>query len=276
MGVFVAYNSRGGNAAREKLLAAFLDRYYPDQRPPSPLARAGASPDGARFAGTYVFNRRVRRGLETIASQGDTLTIRSLPAALVLGGNRFVPEAPLLFRREDGKSHLAFKEDEQGRITHVFTGAAIARVYERRRWHEAPGLHLAAAALCVLAFVWTCVASLRNRLRPRQPIPALQPWAGRMATLVSVLNLGFAIGFAILLARFAEDLEYRVPPALIVLLTIPLLTTALTIALLVFSGRTWLRRPWPFDERSHYIWVTLAALGWVLLLHYWNLLGFRY
>jgi hypothetical protein len=83
-------------------------------------------------------------------------------------------------------------------------------------------------------------------------------------------------GFVLLRALVAEALEYRVPPALVVLLAIPLLTTVSTVALLAFCGGAWSHKSWPGGERAHYTTVTLAALVWIALLHYWNLLGFRY
>ncbi len=273
VGLFVAYDGDGGNEAREELLAAFLDRCYPVE--PRTVKQV-AGPDASRFSGTYLFNRRVRRGLEKIASQGETAIVRSRPGGVLeLGGRRFFPAGPLLFEREDGKSYLAFKQDAEGRITHLFAGSAIARVYERRLWYEAPGLHLLALTFCAVAFLATVVASLRDRFRSRRGVRVAQPPAWTIATVVSALNLTFLAGFVLLMAGSAGELEYRVPPALVGLLVLPLASAALTLLLPFRSVAAWRWPGWRRGRRWHFAAVAVAALGWIVLLGAWNLLGFR-
>lgn len=45
--------------------------------------------------------------------------------------------------------------------------------------------------------------------------------------------------------------------------------------LVVFAVLAWIRRDWGVVGRVHYTLVTLAAIGLVLWLNYWNLLGYR-
>jgi hypothetical protein len=38
----------------------------------------------------------------------------------------------------------------------------------------------------------------------------------------------------------------------------------------------WKQGRWSIAERLHYSLLTLSALGFIALLNYWNLLGFRF
>jgi hypothetical protein len=60
------------------------------------------------------------------------------------------------------------------------------------------------------------------------------------------------------------------------LLVVPLVTTGLTVLLVLFTFHAWRANSWSFPARVHYSLVTVAALGFVWFLAYWNLLGFHY
>ena len=66
------------------------------------------------------------------------------------------------------------------------------------------------------------------------------------------------------------------PPIVIVLLCIPLLTTALAIGLPILTALVWENKCGSVAWRLYYSLVTLAALAFVWFLNYWNLLGFRF
>jgi hypothetical protein len=69
---------------------------------------------------------------------------------------------------------------------------------------------------------------------------------------------------------------YEVPTPVIILLYIPLIAAALTIALPIFSFLAWTNNYWSFLGRLHYFIFTLATLMFIPFLNYWNLLGFRF
>jgi hypothetical protein len=94
---------------------------------------------------------------------------------------------------------------------------------------------------------------------------------------VSALNLIFLIGLGlVVLNTDFWEFFFGVPPAAIVLLFIPPLTTGLTLGLFVFTVLAWKNQYWSAIKRVHYSFITLAALGFISFLNYWNLLGFRF
>ena len=110
VGLFVSLNSRGrGDAAygiRQRLLDAFLDRYFPGpdpsiDAPTMPTARA----DAAKIAGRYESSRRVQSGFMSLfyVLQGqETLTV--------------LPDGDVTLSSSPGKS---FRETEPGRWREV-------------------------------------------------------------------------------------------------------------------------------------------------------------
>ncbi len=69
VGVFVAYNSygEGGDFAEYELQNAFMDRYYPEERPaPLEPSAADADENAERFAGSYRTTRANSTGFEKV------------------------------------------------------------------------------------------------------------------------------------------------------------------------------------------------------------------
>jgi hypothetical protein len=63
--------------------------------------------------------------------------------------------------------------------------------------------------------------------------------------------------------------SYRIFSALVCL--IPTLTLVLTIGMIFFTGLAWVRRSWSFSGRIFYTMVSLAAVGFLGWLNYFNL-----
>jgi hypothetical protein len=73
-----------------------------------------------------------------------------------------------------------------------------------------------------------------------------------------------------------ETLAYGASPSLIAVLMLPLLSAALTAGVLACALLAWKRGYWGVFGRLHYSLVALSALTFVVLLGYYNLLGFRF
>ena len=127
---------------------------------------------------------------------------------------------------------------------------------------------------CVL---WP-VAALVRRLRSRPPVQAgLGRWARWSAAALGLLNVFFIVEMLHLLTRMDDwDFVYGVPPKIMALLWIPIVTTVLTGVVLFFALRAWRRRMWSKWGRVHYSLIAVAGLAFVWFFVYWNLLGFHY
>lgn len=119
--LFVA-NHREPSTLRDAVKEAVLARYYPGARQRHPVPTpTGDAERLARFAGRYAPTlschtcnpRRVPYVL-TVTANGD--------GTLGFTGKRWLEAEPLLFVREDGTGHIAFRADSSGSVTHLFAG----------------------------------------------------------------------------------------------------------------------------------------------------------
>ena len=291
LGVFVAYNSQGAEDLILQHLGfqrAFFDHYYPASavkpiRPPANFAeRAG------RFEGSY----RLTGGepgtsyttLEKFAGLLGTVEISDSGDGRLLFKNpwaewRFVEVKPLYFRQVDGPFHILFREDDQGRITHMFTDYTPMFAFEKLRWYETPAFNMALALICVLVFVSMIPVALIRFIRGRRASSDRKP-ASRGARVaywiiggICVLNLLFVIGTLLWgnpVPFFGVSMIYKV------VLGVGVLAAVLTVGALIYSVLAWKNSYWGIATRVHYTLVTAAAVAFVWFLNYWNLLGWRF
>jgi CubicO group peptidase (beta-lactamase class C family) len=295
LGVFVVYNSEGGSDLILQHLGfqrAFFDHYYPAPavKPIQPPAhfdeRAG------RFEGSYQitggdvgtsettiekFGGLFGMGTVQISDPGDGTLLFTNP----WGKWRFVETKPLYFRQVDRPFHILFREDDQGRITHMFTDYTPMFAFEKLKWYETPAFNMALAAGCVLAFLSMIVVASIRFIRSRRPSGDTKP-APRGARVtygivvgLSALNLLFVVGTVLwgganMVPYFGVSLIYKI------VLGLGVLSAVLTVGALIYGALAWKRGYWGIATRVHYTLVTVAAVAFVWFLNFWNLLGWRF
>jgi CubicO group peptidase (beta-lactamase class C family) len=290
LGVFVTYNSESAKPITNPHFGfqrAFFDHYYPSsavepiQPPVEFVEQAG------RFEGNYegtgasyttlakifqFFNQ-----VELSDSGEGTLT-------LTIEGNelRFVAVEPLYFRQVDGPFSLVFREDEQGRITSMYTDLTPFQAFEKLDWYETAGFNMALALGSVLIFLSmipvVLIRAIRNRRRggDRNPSPRGARAAHWILLAISVLNLLFLVGVVLGMTGIMQNVLLDPPLILKIALGLDLLSAVLTAGALVYIVMAWKNRYWGITARAYYTLVTLSAAAFVWFLNYWNLLGWRY
>jgi len=292
LGVFVTYNSieaREGGLTNQHIgfQRAFFDHYYPAPaadpiQPPRDFAERAS-----RFVGSYRY-----------ASNPDTTLLKIIA---LLGGNtvkisdpgdgtllstiegfefRFVELEPLYFRQVDGPFAIVFREDDKGRITHMFTDLIPQYSGVKVDWYETTGFNMALALGCVLIFLsMILVASIRfiwnRRLRgDRNPAPRGARVAHWIILGTSVLNLLYVVGTVL---WFMPTSELHSPSMIYkIVLGLGVLSAVLTVGALVYTALVWKGGYWGVAFRIYYTLVTVAAVAFVWFLNYWNLLGWRF
>jgi CubicO group peptidase (beta-lactamase class C family) len=294
LGVFVAYNSEGGADLVTQHLGfhrAFFDHYYPAPavesiKPPADFAeRAG------RFVGSYqitggepgtsetTFEKFAGLFISTvkISDSGDGTLVFTNPWAEW----RFVEVEPLYFRQVDGRFHILFSEDDQGRITHMYTDYTPMFAFERLKWYGTPGFTMALALGCVLVFLSMIPVVLIRFIRDRRssgdrkPAPRGARAAYWIIGGICVLNLLFVIG-TVLWFRSNPVPLFGVSMIYKIVLGLGVLSALMTVGALIYSVLAWKNSYWVIAARVHYTLVTVAAVAFVWFLNYWNLLGWRY
>jgi CubicO group peptidase (beta-lactamase class C family) len=293
LGVFVAYNSQGGADLTNQHLGfqrAFFDHYYPAPAvkpvpPPANFAqRAG------RFEGTYQITGGEPGTSETTFEKVGGLL--GIPRVKISDGGdgtllfknpwsewRFGEVAPLYFRQVNGQFHLFFHEDDQGRITYMYTDITPMFAFEKLAWYETSAFNMALVLGCVLMFLsmiaLVLIRFIRNRRQSayRKPAPRGARAAYQIIVGICVLNLLFVIGTVLWgnpVPLFGVSLIYKI------VLGLGVLSAVLTVGALIYSVLAWKRSYWGIATRVHYTLVTVAAVGFVWFLNFWNLLGWRF
>ena len=186
---------------------------------------------------------------------------------------RWVEVGDGVFRIQNGDAFAAFKGDNGGRATHV-VGLFPPIVASRIGWYESGKLHGFIVGIGVLLFITILVSAIRQRRADRE-LGQLR-WARPALALSGVLLLLFLVVIAMILAGGFEGLIYKIPPSLYFALTLPLLAIPLALLAAWFAVRIWRAGTWTLGARVHYTLAAVAVLAFLVVLNYWNLLGYRF
>jgi CubicO group peptidase (beta-lactamase class C family) len=209
----------------------------------------------------------------TVSAPGDGTLIVSMEGFEL----RFVEVEPLYFRQVDRSSSLVFFEDDQGRITRFYTDFVPQYSAKRAPWYELRSFNMPLVIVCVLLFISMLIAApvqaVINRRRGTDLRPAART-ARWILVAISLLNLVFLFG---MLFGYRPPTElHGVALSIKLLLTMTVMSAALTAAALVYIVLAWKDRYWGIAFRVYYTLVTVAALAFVWFLNQWNLLGWQF
>jgi len=295
LGLFVSYNSLGGNQAEIRLLRTFLDRYYPITNPAAPSFSQQAS----RFAGSYRANRMAYTTFEKAAaifSQVDV--VANSDGTLLLNGlgdqSKWVQVETRVFRLSSGQRYdayrlsgvqpndtLVFGEDAQGHVTYMFINNLPEHAFEKVPWYENVSFTLSLMVVCLAFFVsmliFLPIRFLRDRRRggEKKVSSRWARWGRGLSGIFSLLNLLFFVGILMGLGNTTPFL-FGVPLFFVIVLSIGLVASVLGVMSVAFVVLAWKQRYWSLAGRLHYTLVTFASLAFIWFLNNWNLLGFRF
>jgi CubicO group peptidase (beta-lactamase class C family)/uncharacterized integral membrane protein len=284
VGYFVSYNT-GPGGSREQLFHALLNRFYPAS---SPLADLKPSTDALKrlkkVSGVYGMTRMSYTKYEKIAALLMQIKVAPTKEGTLLvkipgDVQQYAELEPLVFRQVDGQSLLVFKEDDRGRVTLAFAGDFPHMALFKLKWHEQPMLHYVIIGFCVLFFViaalgWPLAALSRKICRRKvegNPAP-------KTARLVAGLMSGCFLIFLILLAsalKNTEEVMFGVPLLLKVALVFPLIAAVLAVGVLGFTLLAWGKKYWYGCRRLTYTLILIAAVVFLWVLCFYNLIGWR-
>ncbi|MGS2646711.1 serine hydrolase [Streptosporangium sp. LJ11] len=274
IGLFVSTNGMGGIDTVTELIPAFFNRFLPGDRaaPSGPPGKA-ATP----VAGFYKPARTVESTIEKVLTLTGSSRLRVEDGGkLAFKGMTWSPLAPGLYQQDGGSQRLAFVTNGAG-VTYAATDGPA---YELIPWWDTPPANL----IVVLVFVVTALtavlglpsAAVLRRLR-RRPAQTSRAWrAGRLlAGLAGTVGLVFVVMFALTLTGDTSIL-YGVPTTLRVLLLLPPLFLALTIAAIATTVIGWRHRPIGILARGHQVTLLAGMLALVWFCIHWNLLGWQF
>ena len=284
-GFFLSFNTPDGARARTAVVDAILDYFYPGDGgaeprfPDGPLA--GSEERIAAITGAYRLNRRSYTKLEGVTGlAGDLAVVPGPEGEIVIPaegvGGRFVEVAPYEFRLQGRQETLVFQTDSSGTVTRAFIGSLPIMVADKLAFWETAGNHQVIIGLSLLAALFVLINAIRNRGAVEVRGSAALARYSLIAT--SVLFLAFAVGLGLVFGSAEFDLlifDFP-PPGTGLVLLLPLLGALGTLLCLGMLIPVWRSDDCNVWQRLRFTYVTVLFGLLVLVLGYWNLLGWRY
>jgi CubicO group peptidase (beta-lactamase class C family) len=277
LGLFISTNSPGGIDAVTDLLPDFFDRFLPGTRT---VATAGPSTTGTPptpKAGFYKLARTAESTVEKLLTLTTSLRMSvdgsGKPS---FKGKKWTQVAPGLYQEDGGSQRMAFVKTATGATYLVTDGSS----YQRVPWWDSLPVNLIVVVLFILIALTTALgmplAAAIRRLRKR-PSNAPRTWrAGRiLAGLSGAIGLAFVVFLTLDLVGGTSVL-YGVPTSVRVLLLLPPLFIALTIAATAATARAWRQGNVGVLTRVHQVILLAGMLGLTWFCLHWNLLGWRF
>jgi CubicO group peptidase (beta-lactamase class C family) len=297
-GFFVSYNSPGGNGARNDLLMAFVDHFWPVPGSTPPAAAADSGTSSGKYAGTYQSTRHNYRTFEFYLSPPQQMQVAAGDGGTILmmrSGKapvEYVEVAPGVFAQADGTQTVAgnvvFREEEGGTADFLCLENVPIMAFERVPWYATDpftgGVKNAGILILLTAFLWPLMAIARRVYGvpggQDDRTPALAFHARMVAGAAALLFLLFVLfllpavtGDAALIQSYMWD--RGTPLALAAALAVPVIAVLLSVVSALLLVPVWRQSFWTRWHRVHY---TLVVLGLFLLawwVNYWNLFFFR-
>jgi hypothetical protein len=282
IGIFLSFNSMEGSGVREKILEAFLERFFPE--PKAVAVEKSKKASWAGFKGVFRSNRFCRSDLSKLVSLSGQVHIQIDEDGTFetqIGGRaiRWVPVGELLFQEKGGEEQLSFRTDDQGNITHFFLSRLPIIAFERVPFMEQATFNMGLLAvsvliLCIALIGWPLGAWFRVRYEVRTVrvnlMPAVSRWTAWFAVLGMVV---FLIGFAQQALTLSDTIVYGIPLSVEVWLKLPWLLLPLNLAVLWFALQLWGLGKARLSARIGYTLVFLAIAAIYVFLYLWKLMG---
>ncbi|MGE0773409.1 MAG: serine hydrolase domain-containing protein [Cyclobacteriaceae bacterium] len=283
-GLFLSFNTDKGGGVYMDVVEAFMDEYFPDQRP-LPPALDMSKEWLSQFAGEYMVNRYSYDDLLKIASLGGRLQISAADGKLKLVTDNntkyYVPIDSVTFREEYKNDRFVFEKNADGEVVHGYLGLLPILAFDKVGGLDRSSLHNILAIIVVISTLaallyWPIIAWVRRGYRPNNVASKTIP--GLVKT-VAWANYFFLLLFLLLFASATAnpfDLVFGIPTTIKVALIFPFLMIATTLLMFVFLFRLFLDTDYKLRSRLYYLLLCLVSVAALWQLNYWNFLGFNY
>ncbi len=280
LGFFVSFNSAEGAQARAAVVNGVIDYFYPP--PPRRFTYEPLEGSAARIAevvGGYRFNRRSFTTFEAITGLAGDIPIApskdagaiQLPVPNI--GGKFHEVAPYVFEQAGRGTRLVFTPGDGG--MRMLIGPVPVMVAEKVGFATSAGNHQLVLALTLLASLFVLINYARNRRDGLSGGPA----RGRLA-LVIAAAAAILFGAGLGLQISSLDMNYVVfefPPAGTgALLVLPWLVLGATLVAVAYLPQVWQAGACNVWARLRYTWMVVLFALFLLVLNYWNMLGWKY
>jgi len=274
LGIFVSTNHRNlgegfwptqaAMMATRTLVTAILENFVPESEIETHKVQAqleGTNP--TRFIGHFQKASVSRNDFFKLEGMLDNVDVKDNgDGTLKIGSGTYHEVEPLVFQSlENPNFHIIFFENQEGNVEFLTFGGTGS--YQKVPWYQTKNFQIGLLVTITLV----SLAMLISWLITRQG-----HWMG---WVVSLLNLGFIIGVALIFVPRVTDMLIffkTVPIGIQILFAIPWLIGVLALSLPVFLIRMWKDANTSWWGKSMYSLMTLSSFALVLMANFWNLI----
>jgi len=284
-GIFVSFNSAGGEGTYIDLTDAVIDNFFAGK---DSLASPIKLDDDylQRFAGEYNMNRYPHNDYLKIISLISRIKVNVVDEKLQITQGKnvdfWVPIDNLSFRKEHDSEFVRFEMDEDGVPKYAYLSTLAVFAYERISPWEGQALHLFILLATILFSLivityWPMVFFIRRRYVPKGGAPKVLPVGAKIAAWSSsFLIIFFYIGILLSTSGGPEAIVYSVPTALKYLLVIPILLIPLNLFQIFKMLTVWPLISTRLRSNLFYTLVCLVHVAALWQLYFWNFIGWNY
>lgn len=279
MGIFVSMNTAGSSPGA--FVAAFIQRYFGEEDVPVLHPPEDFASRVDRFTGRFRLDRFSHSDFTKLAAL-QTMKVKSsgdTALAVNLGDDKvWIEVSPLTFRAAHSDRVIAFRQDEDHDITHMFIGDEPYVSYERVPWSENPVLHTILGGMALVVFLLTFIAvpvmawfRWRHGVSPEDPVPGIArvvAWLGTLVFLVFTSVMAF-------LTTDTHQIALGHLGGLQLVRWLPALGVALAGLTLVFTMITWVSGRGSRVARISYTVLAILMVTFIWQLSVWNLLALK-
>lgn len=271
VGLFVSFNTPDGTRAARDLKLAFMQRYFPPAGPPLPRVAS----DAAAAVGTYRTLRRSHTLIDKAMSATNDVKVRALDNGnLLMEGllgetAEWRPIGDGAWQRL-GRSDTAAFIAAPGRPT-TLVGPFVFMPFERISWWQSGSAHaivVGGSVLVMLSFLFGFFYRTGGAVG--------FPWFARPLLAGAIIaNFAF-LGAAAAVASLGDRLVNGLPEFFRAALALPILSILLTAGAVIVAVRIWRGGLGTRGARLHFSFAILASALLLLVLGFWNLIGWNY
>lgn len=280
LGIFISHSGGNGDEATKTTLTKFFNRYYPAKEAATPVLSADEVGSLDKFGGTYIFTRRNSSHIDKFFSLLVEMKVRVEDGQLVMGSGaeeqRFEPIGDNLFQQIDGPDQLAFRTNEEGKVTAMGFNFMPDMPLVPAKLTERSSFWLPLIGTSLVLFLATLIVSIVN-------IKKFPKWIMREKVAYSLVNATAGLGIltSVLIVTNVMNMdtlarlsEVTLPVKLILIL--PIIFSVLTIALIPATFQVWREKYWGIIGRIGYTVIFVAAFVLMAFFKYWHLFGWQF
>jgi CubicO group peptidase (beta-lactamase class C family) len=214
-----------------------------------------------RYTGNYHIAHVSTRDFFRVEALMDKVSVKDNgDGTLKIGSNNYVEAEPLVFQSKKNPSFFAvFVENKQGEVEYLSFGGT--GTYKKSNLFEGMSFTILLVGMITLTFLSMLVI---------WPIKRQGHW---MVFAVSLLNLGYIVGIALLALGVLADLLIlfkMIPLQVQILFSVPWISGIMTLGLIVFLIKLWKKESAPMWGEVHYASVIVTSFALFWFANYWN------